>query len=115
MISQSLYRNSHVLAESVQGDSRTMKIIAVLTMCFLPGTFVSSLLSMPLFRWNNENSSLLGDAHFWRPRLSVFLTFALPLQFFTFLTWGIYERTKSKRDRIRQGYAAHVESISSTV
>jgi hypothetical protein len=34
-----------------------MKAIAAVTMFFLPGTFVASLFSMPIFRWNSDSGN----------------------------------------------------------
>jgi Mg2+ and Co2+ transporter CorA len=40
---------STAIAEKAKADGAAMKIIAALTMVFLPGTFLASVFSMPMF------------------------------------------------------------------
>lgn len=42
-----------------------MKAIAVLTMLFLPGTFVSAIFGMPMFNWDAERESDVVSHRFW--------------------------------------------------
>ena len=42
-----------------------MKAIALLTMLFLPGTFVSTFFAMPLFNWQAERQSDVVNSRFW--------------------------------------------------
>ena len=45
------------IAEDSRRDNTSMKAIAAVTMFFLPGTFVASLFSMPIFRWNSDSGN----------------------------------------------------------
>ena len=42
-----------------------MKAIAVLTMFFLPATFVAAFFAMPLFDWSAERGSEVVGGRFW--------------------------------------------------
>jgi hypothetical protein len=42
-----------------------MKAIALLTMLFLPGTFIAAFFAMPLFNWNAERQSDVVNSRFW--------------------------------------------------
>ena len=70
-------KTTHELAQAARQDSAAMKTIAVLTMAFLPGTFLSTLLSMPSLNWDQSK-------HF-----VVYWILAIPLTVATFILWGI--------------------------
>ncbi|TAQ88901.1 hypothetical protein B7494_g2778 [Chlorociboria aeruginascens] len=56
------------IATETKKDSSAMKTIAVLTMVFLPGTFVAAFYAMPLFDWDAApGSSVLKDRfnYYW--------------------------------------------------
>ncbi|TVY41047.1 hypothetical protein LSUB1_G003808 [Lachnellula subtilissima] len=56
---------NHQIALESKADSSAMKAIAVLTMIFLPGTFVASFFAMPLFDWDAETQSGVVKNRFW--------------------------------------------------
>ena len=82
--------NSRRVAAAAQQDSSTMKNIALLTMLYLPGSFVASLFSMPLFDWDEARSS-------WRGRLALYLAVAGPLTLITLFLWAVLIRVQRHR------------------
>jgi hypothetical protein len=84
-----------------------MKAIAVLTMAFLPGTFVAvriryhpnysnfvrrakfqqAFFAMPLFNWNASAHESVYNPRFWR-----YWTVTIPLTVLVFLLWGVWVR-----------------------
>ncbi|KAK0641947.1 hypothetical protein B0T16DRAFT_449256 [Cercophora newfieldiana] len=68
-------------------DSTAMKGIAVITMLFLPGTFMASVFSMPFFSWPEAEGSKLISANFW-----VFWVFTIPLTVASFVVYVIWYR-----------------------
>jgi hypothetical protein len=58
-------------------------------MFFLPGTFVSSLFSMPLFDWEEGSSGFWYTRAVWGPRLGAFAAVTIPLMLLTFSIWGM--------------------------
>ena len=86
-----------------------MKILAVLTMCFLPGTFVATLFSMTVFDSDangNTNSTQeqqqqqqqqtgVVSSKFW-----VYWAIAVPLTLLTFTicaAWLMFERVRQRK------------------
>ncbi|KAH2097220.1 hypothetical protein KXW65_003610 [Aspergillus fumigatus] len=59
IISQQNNRINISIARAARRDSSSMKIIALLTMLFLPGTYISSLFAMPLFDWTAMKGDIL--------------------------------------------------------
>ena len=70
------------IAEDSKRDSTSMKAIAAVTMCFLPGTFAASLFAMPVFRWHEPSSNDVINHRIW-----VYWAVAIPL---TALTVSLY-------------------------
>ncbi|PMD29435.1 hypothetical protein L207DRAFT_538850 [Hyaloscypha variabilis F] len=56
---------SRDIARESKRDSSAMKAIALLTMLFLPGTFVAAFFAMPLFNWEASASSDVLLSRFW--------------------------------------------------
>ena len=75
-----------------------MKVIAVVTMSFLPGTFVASIFSIPIFDWSTENRRSMYRREFWLPRLKVYLAVTLPLMALTFAIWSFWIFLQSVKD-----------------
>lgn len=62
-------------------DGASMKTIAVITMAFLPATFVATLFAMPIFSWNDSQDRIIGH-QFW-----VYWSVEIPLTITVFLVW----------------------------
>jgi Mg2+ and Co2+ transporter CorA len=75
------------LARASRSDSNTMKAITILTMVFLPATFVCSLFSMGFFDFTaattDEDDSNLGPPHHRTMRVAgqfwIYFAVAVPL------------------------------------
>ena len=69
-----------------------MKSLAVVTMVFLPGTFVATLFSMPFFDWHgSENLSASGLGIYWAT--------AIPLTVVTLSIWIVWTYLQSVQIR----------------
>ncbi|KAM7185673.1 hypothetical protein V8F20_011697 [Naviculisporaceae sp. PSN 640] len=68
------------LAKSAKKDSSSMKVIAVMTMAFLPATFLAALFAVPSLKWDDEEKVMQDN--FW-----VFWAFALPATGLVFGLW----------------------------
>ncbi|KAK3312701.1 hypothetical protein B0H66DRAFT_379109 [Apodospora peruviana] len=77
---------SIALARSAKKDSNSMKVIAVMTMAFLPSTFIAALFAIPSLRW--DSSPVVQD-NFW-----VFWAFAVPATVMVFASWFWMSREK---------------------
>ncbi|KAK4185125.1 hypothetical protein QBC35DRAFT_30253 [Podospora australis] len=74
---------SRKLAEATRRDGSSMKTIAVLTMAFLPGTFLAALFSIPTFE-----SALIWGSTEEANRLGIYWAFTVPITLATFAIWA---------------------------
>ncbi|KAI0171087.1 hypothetical protein BJ166DRAFT_211942 [Pestalotiopsis sp. NC0098] len=70
LISQKDTEASIDIASAAKDDSESMKVIAVMTMFFLPGTFFATLFAVPTLHWTDDQ---VVSNRFW-----VYWVFALP-------------------------------------
>ncbi|KAK1750482.1 hypothetical protein QBC47DRAFT_438852 [Echria macrotheca] len=61
---------SRQIAAAAKEDSASMRVLALMTVVFLPGTFFAALFSVPTLRWSED--SVMG------PRFWVYWAFTLP-------------------------------------
>lgn len=76
------------IAWDTSRDSTSMKILAVITAFFLPGTFVATFMSMGIWNWqwsesadNHQNPGVVS------PHWTIYLKAAIPLTVATLLGW----------------------------
>ncbi|PVH92281.1 hypothetical protein DM02DRAFT_663083 [Periconia macrospinosa] len=82
-------QTSQRLSEEMQKDSLSMKMIAVVTMFFLPGATFAGLLSMPFLAGSAWVSSI--------SRIWLWFVFTIPTTTFFFLFYWYYKRQGEKR------------------
>ena len=70
------------IAAATRHDGSVMKGISLLTMVFLPATFVSTLFAMPLFDWSADRVDGIATPYAW-----IYLAVALPLTFAVVAIW----------------------------
>jgi Mg2+ and Co2+ transporter CorA len=69
------------LAMTTTRDSSSMKVIAIMTMIFLPGTFLAALFAVPSLDWKAD--TVVQD-NFW-----VYWAFTIPFTIFVLVSWGL--------------------------
>jgi hypothetical protein len=79
------------IAEDSKRDSTSMKAIAAVTMCFLPGTFAASLFAMPVFRWNAPSGNDVINHRIW-----VYWAVTIPLTILTILLYWLWDHVMNK-------------------
>jgi len=103
-------RDSKSIAAESKRDSSSMKTIAVLTIVFLPGTFVAvkslqslqratltllqALFSMPMFNWQADSGTAVVSPRFW-----VYWAITAPLTIAVVLVWFIWIAIKDARHK----------------
>lgn len=100
LTSQRIASESTSIAHEARQDSAAMRTIAVLTMFFLPATFVSSLFGTNFFTLDTSapgKPALMVSELWW-----VYLIAALPLTLLTLLVWMVYLRRRAARERGRK-------------
>ncbi|KAK5092117.1 hypothetical protein LTR70_005082 [Exophiala xenobiotica] len=89
---------SRKIAEDSRKDSNAMKLIAIVTMVYLPGTFVATCFSMGLFQWNAKSPGVVN------PRIWIYVLFRTLLTALTigcFATWTWWRDRKSLRANLK--------------
>ena len=79
------------IAEDSKRDSTSMKAIAAVTMCFLPGTFAASLFAMPVFRWDEPSGNNVINHRIW-----VYWAVAIPLTALTVSLYWVWDHIMNK-------------------
>ncbi|KAK3338606.1 hypothetical protein B0T25DRAFT_426744, partial [Lasiosphaeria hispida] len=77
------------IAKDSLRDSSSMKMLALVAMFFLPGSFVAALFSTPLFVWDGEEPGT-GIGVATRPQFKLFWAVAVPLTVLTFVLYGVW-------------------------
>lgn len=106
-----------IAASSLQ-DSSSMRMLALVAMFFLPGSFVAALFSTPLFVWDDgaAQQAAAAAAHTGalsvatRPQFALFWAIAVPMTvaiFVLYAVWMVHQKKKDKRRR-RKGVEMHV-------
>lgn len=83
------------LAANSGRDSVSMKILAVITAFFLPGTFVATLFSMSMFDWQYQSES--GDGSILSDRFWIYWVVSIPLTMMTLVGWAIWWKVEMAR------------------
>jgi hypothetical protein len=99
---------SQEIAVIGQRDAASMKTLAVVTMFFLPGSFISALFSTPLFDWDNVDMSNWSKIHVGTaPQFVLYWLVTVPL---TMLTFGLYimwlKRQRNEREKMVKAHDA---------
>ncbi len=88
--------NSRAVAVATNSDARSMKVLAVLTMTFLPGTFVSGLFSTPIIEHTTPGANT--GFKIWKVGLFLYIALSFTLVLLTFMTWTVW-KMKNKTDK----------------
>lgn len=80
LIAQKDTLTSIKLAMTATRDSSSMKVVAIMTMAFLPGTFFAAVFAIPSLEWDTEN---VIQSNFW-----VYIAFTLPSTLLVFIFWA---------------------------
>ena len=85
---------NRALVSATKEDSTAMKTLAIVTVLFLPGTFVSALFAVPLFQWDASGKDRVISGRLW-----IYWAIAIPLTLMIFIPWAIWTRMKASENR----------------
>ncbi|CAN9376029.1 unnamed protein product [Alternaria sp. RS040] len=88
-----LARIQTAIANTTKEDSYAMRTIAVMSIVFLPGTFVSSFFSMDMFDWQAPKGASVVSFRFW-----IYWAVTAPLTVMVVLIWFFWLRTHKKHE-----------------
>lgn len=90
--SRTIAEQSKHIAVLTRRDSNDMRIIALLTMIFLPGAFVGSLMSSSFFNFDPAADNEVVSHWIW-----LYLLITARLTIIVFSGWHLLSRVKSKK------------------
>jgi hypothetical protein len=92
-VARSMARESALIAVATKRDSTAMKTIALLTIVFLPPTFVATFFSMTMFDWKpQDQDSGVASKYLW-----VYWVVSIPLTAFVLLCWRVWLKMEDKK------------------
>lgn len=90
----------HKLAVKTQTETVRVRIITVVTLFFLPGTFVSTLMSTDVVNFPGTDTPF-KDIEIGHSALEVYVLLSIPLMLLTFFSWWMMHR--GERPGTREG------------
>ena len=98
-----------------QRDTSAMKTVAMVTMVFLPGTFVASFFAMPMLNWDATAYNEIVSPRFW-----IYWMVTVPLTMAVFAVWWVMQIVKERKERkaekertmVKEGRAEVVRKIA---
>ncbi|KAL8823311.1 MAG: hypothetical protein Q9191_005976 [Dirinaria sp. TL-2023a] len=81
------------IASVTKDDSFAMRTIAVMSIVFLPGTFISSFFSMGMFDWQAPSGDSVLSSRFW-----VYWAVTIPLTLAVLSIWLVWLHSHEDRD-----------------
>ncbi|KAL6904952.1 hypothetical protein GGI43DRAFT_296519 [Trichoderma evansii] len=116
IISRSDFQATLLLAESQHRDSLSMKTLAIVTMFFLPGSFVSALFSTSMFDWDSVNPSSNSIGVQPLPQFRLYWVITIPLTIITFILFFMWlwvtklrhDIQKKIGDKLKDSYFARI-------
>ncbi|UKZ75181.1 hypothetical protein TrVFT333_002857 [Trichoderma virens FT-333] len=103
LISRGDFKATLILAESQHRDSLSMKTLAIVTMLFLPGSFISALFSTSMFDWDSVDPKSNSIGVPTLPQFRLYWAITIPLTIVTFLLFFFWLwMTKMRGDALRK-------------
>jgi len=92
----------HDIAAETEHETVSMHGITVLTMIFLPGTFVSTLFSSGIWDFDNSKGNEIGDWETRVPALKLFFAICIPLMAVVLFTWWVTYQLARRQHKMMQ-------------
>ena len=89
-------QESRTLASATQQDSTAMKTLALVTVIFLPGAFMSALFAVPVFQWDAPKGESVVSKRFW-----VYWAVTIPVTLLVIIPWAVWTRQRASDNRRR--------------
>lgn len=100
---EDMTRHMSTLTEKTQQETVSMRIITLVTLFFLPGTFISTLMSTPIIQFTSPGNAEPAPSQevFSLQALRLFFTITAPLMVATFIAWYAMYWWTRKRSKSR--------------
>ncbi|GAB7361634.1 hypothetical protein MBLNU230_g1685t1 [Neophaeotheca triangularis] len=97
---EGMTKEMHTIAQKTKVETVSMRIITLVTLFFLPGTFISTLMSTPIVTFE-PGSAQLKDRVIAVGALQFFVLVSLPLVLLTFVAWYLVYRRENRKEAAR--------------
>ncbi|KAL8938634.1 MAG: hypothetical protein Q9211_003118 [Gyalolechia sp. 1 TL-2023] len=87
------------IARKTKTETVSMKIITLVTLFFLPGTFIATLMSTDIVHWANNKRRYESGA------LQAYLAICLPFMVITFIVWAVFQWREKRKERLQHEQA----------
>ncbi|OCK86349.1 hypothetical protein K432DRAFT_341488 [Lepidopterella palustris CBS 459.81] len=108
---EDMTKGMHKIAQKTQQETVSMRIITLVTLFFLPGTFISTLMSTDIFKFETGNSGKT-QKFVQTGALQLFMSITIPLMVLTFGAWyGVYwwvNHREKKKGRVNSAFISRV-------
>ncbi|KAL8702870.1 MAG: hypothetical protein Q9201_003961 [Fulgogasparrea decipioides] len=88
------------IARKTKIETVSMKVITVVTLFFLPGTFISTLMSTDIFQTDGPGHPK-PDPYAHLSPLQMYLAASLPLTFITILIWAALHWLEKHKEKLK--------------
>ncbi|KAG9525612.1 hypothetical protein KCV07_g991, partial [Aureobasidium melanogenum] len=95
------------IARATRADSVAMKTIAIVTLTFLPATYVSAILGMNFFSYNPETH---GGHITYSPDLWIYFVVSIPLTIAVLTIWWVWQRREEMAENLENSTEKAVKS-----
>ncbi|TVY83100.1 hypothetical protein LSUE1_G005916 [Lachnellula suecica] len=104
---ESMTQDMHELAQKTKQETVSMRIITLVTLFFLPGTFISTIMSTDIIQFQVSETGKSQEI-FQLGALQIYLAITVPMMVITFASWyGVYfwvdrkEKVKVNQKRLK--------------
>ncbi|KAF2813082.1 uncharacterized protein BDZ99DRAFT_382142 [Mytilinidion resinicola] len=98
----------HEIARKTKQETVSMRIITLVTLFFLPGTFIATIFSTDIIKFSTDNQGHETKA-FQFQGLQLYMEICIPLMFVTFIAWYIVYWWVKRGDRSEPWVSAEDE------
>jgi hypothetical protein len=96
---EDMTKQMHVIAQKTKVETVSMRIITLVTLFFLPGTFISTLMSTPIVDFDSTKAGF-SLRNIGVGALQLYLLISVPLVALTFLAWWVTARWEKRRSKL---------------
>ncbi|KAF2764908.1 hypothetical protein EJ03DRAFT_223120 [Teratosphaeria nubilosa] len=97
---EAMTKEMQYIARKTQVETVSMRAITLVTLFFLPGTFISTLMSTPIVDFSTSSSGFSGH-NIGYGALQFFIVVSIPLMCLTFAAWYVVHWREKRRERHR--------------
>ena len=93
-INTALARDSRAMSTRSQRDNSSMRTIAIVSLFFLPATFVASFFAMPIIDWSGDSQSPIVSRWFW-----IYWVVSVPLTCVIVVGWLVWYKKQRREEK----------------